>query len=123
MQLSGDSELRGFQTALCRSLILAVCAILLILTTPFLASYAIMNQVLFLVLFAVGFLTAGISGLSFLGIFAWLTIEEFVGLNPQEPVWSQTIIDNFLAPRVRDVDRDHCESNTLADFATEGPAI
>jgi uncharacterized membrane protein YccC len=96
LQWSGDSDLRGFQTAFCRSLILAVCAILLILTTPFLASYAIMNLVLFLVLFAVGFLTAGISVFSFFGIFAWLTIEEFVGLNPQEPVWSQTIIDNFL---------------------------
>jgi uncharacterized membrane protein YccC len=96
LQLSGDSDLRRFQTALRDSLILAVCAILLILTTPFLASYAIMNLVLFLLLFAVGFLTAGISGLSFWGLLAWLIIETFVGLNPQEPVSSQTIIDNFL---------------------------
>jgi uncharacterized membrane protein YccC len=95
-QLSGDSDLRGFQAALRGSLILAVCAILLITITPFLASYAIMNLVLFLVLFAVGFLATGISGLSFWGLFAWLTIEAFVGLNPQEPVQSQTIIDNFL---------------------------
>jgi uncharacterized membrane protein YccC len=73
-----------------------VCAILLILTTPFLPSYAIMNLVLFLALFAVGFLTVSISGLSFWGLFAWLTIETFVGLNPQEPVSSQTIIDDFL---------------------------
>jgi uncharacterized membrane protein YccC len=88
--------LRGFQKALRGSLILAVCAIVLILTTPFLTSYAIMSLVLFLLLFAVGFLTAGISGLSFWGLFAWLTISTFVGLNPQEPVSSQTIIDDFL---------------------------
>jgi uncharacterized membrane protein YccC len=55
-----------------------------------------MSLVLFLLLFAVGFLTAGISGLSFWGLFAWLTISTFVGLNPQEPVSSQTIIDDFL---------------------------
>jgi hypothetical protein len=96
LQLSGESDLRGFQTALRGSLILVVCAILLILTTPFLPSYAIMNLVLFLALFAVGFLTVSISGLSFWGLFAWLTIETFVGLNPQEPVSSQTIIDDFL---------------------------
>ena len=96
LQLSGDSDLRGFQNALRGSLILAACAILLILTTPFLASYAIMNLVLFLLLFAVGFLTAGISLFSFWGVLAALIIQMFVGLNPQEPVWSQTIIDNFL---------------------------
>jgi hypothetical protein len=55
-----------------------------------------MSLVLFLLLFAVGFLTAGISGLSFWVLFAWLTISTFVGLNPQEPVSSQTIIDDFL---------------------------
>ena len=76
--------------------ILAACAILLILTISFLASYAIMNLVLFLLLFAVGFLTAGISLFSFWGVLAALIIQMFVGLNPQEPVSSQTIIDNFL---------------------------
>ena len=96
LQLSGDSDLRGFQNALRGSLILVVCVILLILTTPFLASYALMNLVLFFLMFAVGFLTAGISGLSFWGLFTWLTIEAFVGTNPQVPVSSQTIIDNFV---------------------------
>jgi hypothetical protein len=96
LPLSGESDLRRFQTALRGSLILALCAILLILTTPFLASYAIMNLVLFLVLFVVGFLRGGNSGVTFWWLFAWLTIETFVGLNPQEPVRSQTIIDNFV---------------------------
>lgn len=96
LQLSGDSDLRGFLNALRGSLILVVCAILLILTTPFLASYALMNLVLFFLMFAVGFLTPGTSGLSFWGLFTWLTIEAFVGTNPQVPVSSQTIIDNFI---------------------------
>jgi hypothetical protein len=55
-----------------------------------------MNLVLFFLMFAVGFLTAGTSGLSFWGLFSWLTIEAFVGTNPQVPVSSQTIIDNFV---------------------------
>ena len=96
LQLSGDSDLRGFQNAIRGSLILVVCVILLILTTPFLASYVLMNLVLFFLMFAVGFLTAGTSGLSFWGLFSWLTIEAFVGTNPQVPVSSQTIIDNFV---------------------------
>jgi hypothetical protein len=96
LQLSGDSDLRGFQNALRGSLILVVCVILLILTTPFLASYALMNLALFFLMFAVGFLTAGTSALSFWGLFTWLTIEAFVGTNPQVPVSSQTIIDNFV---------------------------
>jgi uncharacterized membrane protein YccC len=96
LQLSGDSDLRGFQNALRGSLILVVCVILLILATPFLASYALMNLVLFFLMFAVGFLTAGTSALSFWGLFTWLTIEAFVGTNPQVPVSSQTIIDNFV---------------------------
>jgi uncharacterized membrane protein YccC len=55
-----------------------------------------MNLALFLVLFAFGFLTAHIPGITFGIQIAYLTISAFVGLNPQEPVASQTIIDTFL---------------------------
>jgi uncharacterized membrane protein YccC len=75
---------------------LAGCAVLLLLTTPFLANYALMNLALFLVLFAFGFLTARIAGINFWMQVAFLTISAFVGLNPQEPVASQTIINTFL---------------------------
>jgi uncharacterized membrane protein YccC len=74
----------------------SACAVLLILTTPFLADYAVMNLVLFLVLFTIGFLTVRIPRINFWMEFAFLTTSAFVALNPQEPVSSQTIIDTFI---------------------------
>ena len=82
-RLGGTGDLRAFQTALRGSMILAVCAVLLILTTPFLTNYAIMNLALFLLLFTIGFLTARIAGITFWMEFAFLTISEFVALNPR----------------------------------------
>src|SRR4029077_5846889 len=95
-RVGGTGDLRAFQTAFLASLMLAACAALLILTTPFLVDYAAMNVVLFLILFTLGFLTARIPGINFWIQLAYLTISAFVGLNPQEPVASQTIIDTFL---------------------------
>jgi uncharacterized membrane protein YccC len=95
-RLGGTGDLRAFQTALRGSLILAVCAALLILTAPFLASYATMNLALFLLLFTTGFLTARIAGMTFWMEFTFLTISQLVALNPQNPVPSQTIIDAFV---------------------------
>jgi uncharacterized membrane protein YccC len=96
LRVGGTGDLRAFQTAFRASLLLAVCAALLILTTPFLVDYAAMNVVLFLILFALGFLTARIPGINFWIQLSYVTISAFVGLNPQEPVASQTIIDTFL---------------------------
>jgi hypothetical protein len=96
LRLGGTGDLRAFQTTLHGSLILATCAVLLILTTPFCANYAVTNLLLFLVLFAVGFLTVRIPGINFWMEVAFLTISAFVALNPQEPVSSQTIIDTFI---------------------------
>jgi uncharacterized membrane protein YccC len=96
LRLGGAGDLRAFQTTLRSSLVLAACAVLLMLTTPFFANYAVTNLVLFLVLFAVGFLTVRIPGLNFWMEFAFLTISAFVALNPQEPVSSQTIINTFI---------------------------
>jgi uncharacterized membrane protein YccC len=95
-RLGGTGDLRAFQTALRGSLILAVCAALLILTAPFLANYATMNLALFFLLFTAGFLTARIAGMTFWMEFTFLTISQLVALNPQNPVPSQSIIDAFL---------------------------
>jgi p-hydroxybenzoic acid efflux pump subunit AaeB len=92
----GSGDLRSFQTALRASLVLAACAALLLLTTPLLASYLAMSVALFVVLFAFGFLTARIQGITYWIQVAYLTVPAFVGLNPQAPVASQTIIDTFL---------------------------
>jgi hypothetical protein len=92
----GSGDLRSFQTAFRWSLILAGCALLLLVTTPLLANYVEMSVALFLVLFAFGFFTARIRGISFGMQVAYVAIPAFVGLNPQEPVASQTIIDTFV---------------------------
>ena len=96
MRAGGSGDLRAFQTALAGSVVLAGCAVLLLLTTPFLANYFIMNLALFFVLFAFGFVTARIAGINFWMQLGYLSISLFVGLNPQEPVPSQAIINTFL---------------------------
>ena len=93
---AGGGDLRAFQTALAGSLLLFGCAALLLLVTPFLASYVVMNLTLFVVLFAFGFVTARIAGINFWMQLGYLTISALVGLNPQEPVAAQTIINTFL---------------------------
>jgi hypothetical protein len=96
LRVGGTGDLRAFQTAFRASLMLAACAALLILTTPFLVDYAAMDVALILILFTLGFLTARIPGINFRVQLAYLTISVFVELNPQEPIAAQTIIDTFL---------------------------
>jgi hypothetical protein len=96
LQAGGTGDLRAFQNASLKALALIGCASLLILTTPFLAGYTAMSLVLFLILFLFGFLTARSTGINSWILVGFLTISAFVGLNPQVPVASQTIIDTFL---------------------------
>jgi uncharacterized membrane protein YccC len=96
IRLGGTGDLRAFQNAFLGCLALAGCAVVALATTPLLASYLAMNVALFLVLFGFGFATAKITGISFGMELAFLIISAFVGLNPQQPVSSQTIIDTFL---------------------------
>jgi uncharacterized membrane protein YccC len=96
LQAGGTGDLRAFQDGSVKVLALVCCVFLLILTTPFLAGYAAMNLVLFVILFTFGFLTARSAGINSWTLVGFLTISVFVGLNPQVPVASQTIIDAFV---------------------------
>ena len=89
-------DLRSFQNGFLAALVLTACAALLILTTPFLADYLVMNLALFFILFVFGFVTFRIPGVTLWIQITYLSISTFVGLNPQVPVASQTIIDSFL---------------------------
>jgi uncharacterized membrane protein YccC len=55
-----------------------------------------MNLVLFLILFTFGYCLAKIGAITFWIQMALLTISTFVGLDPQHPVPSLTIIETFL---------------------------
>jgi p-hydroxybenzoic acid efflux pump subunit AaeB len=96
IRAGGTGDLRAFQNAFKGSLVLIGCAILLLLTTPFLSDYIVMNLALFVILFVFGFAMAAAGGITFWIQLALLTISTFVGLDPQHPVPSTTIIDTFL---------------------------
>jgi len=92
----GTGDFRAFQRLFSAYLILSVYTALLILITPFMANYLVMNLTLFVGLFIFGFMTVRLPGLSFWSIVAILSTSVFVGLNSQEPVPSDTIIDSVL---------------------------
>jgi len=96
LRAGGTGDLRAFQRLFFTWLILSLYAALLIVITPFLASYLVMNLTLFVALFVFGFLTARTPGFSFWGIVTILSTSVFVGLNAQVPVESSTIIDSVL---------------------------
>jgi hypothetical protein len=96
LRAGGTGDQRIIQNGVLAAIGLILLTILLLLATPFLASYTAMNLALFSVLFAFGFLTARISGITMWMQTALLSTSAFVGLNPQQPVPSQTIIDTFV---------------------------
>ncbi|MBV8211890.1 MAG: FUSC family protein [Verrucomicrobia bacterium] len=96
IRAGGTGDLRAFRNAFIGSLGLIACVIVLFLTTPFLASYLVMNLVLFALLFTLGFFMAQAAGITFWIQLSFLTISTFVGLDPQRPVPSLTIIETFL---------------------------
>jgi len=96
LRAGGMGDLRAFQNSFLAALGLAACVVLLILVTPLLPDYSAMNVALFLMMFVVGFMTARSAGINFWTQIGMLTIYTFVGLNPQQPVPTQTIIDTFV---------------------------
>ena len=96
IRAGGTGDLRGFQRLFFACLILWVYAALLIVITPLVASYLVMNLTLFVALFIFGFMTARTPGLSFWGMVTILSTSVFVGLNAQVPVATSTIIDSVL---------------------------
>ena len=96
LRSGGTGDLRGFQNSFLAALGLAACAFILILVTPLLADYPAMNLALFLMMFVVGFTTARSAGINFWTQIGMLTVYAFVGLNPQQPVPTATIIDTYV---------------------------
>jgi uncharacterized membrane protein YccC len=96
LRAGGTGDLRSFQNSFLAALGLAACAVLLILVTPFLADYLVMNLALFLILFVFGFMTARSAGVNFWMQIGMLIIYTFVGLDPQQAVPTPTIIDTFV---------------------------
>jgi len=96
LRAGGFGDLGIFQRTFWASLWFIAVVILLLLVVPFLADYAAMNAALAAILFALGFFTAKMAGPGFWSQLVILGVSVFVGLNPQVPVASTTIIDSFL---------------------------
>ncbi len=96
VRAGGAGDLRIFQRVFFAALVFIPTVALLHLSTPVLANYTVMNLALFGILFALGFFTARLPGLTFWTQVAILGVSVFVGLNPQQPVPSLTIIETFL---------------------------
>ena len=96
IRVGGTGDLRGFQRLFFACCILSGYAAFLVLVTPFLASYILMNVLLLVGLFIFGFVTARTPGFSFWAIVTILGTSVLIGLNPQDPVATSTIIDSVL---------------------------
>jgi len=96
LRAGGSGDRRAFQNAFLGCLVFTACTVALLALAPLLASYLTMNLVLFFVLFAFGFATAKVSGITFGMQLGFLIVSAFVGLNLQQPVSSQAIIDTFV---------------------------
>jgi uncharacterized membrane protein YccC len=96
MRAGGTGDLRAFQRFFFACLILSVYTALLIVITPLLANYLVMNLTLFVALFIFGLITARTPGFSFWAIVTILSTSVLVGLNAQVPVQTSTIIDSVL---------------------------
>jgi len=96
LSAGGTGDLRAFQNGVIVAAGLVICVVFLLLITPILASYTAMNVALFLILFGFGFLTARVSGVNRWMLVTFYAISVLVGLNPQQPISSQTIIDAFI---------------------------
>ena len=96
VRTGGTGDVGIFQRVFLAGLYFIPTVALLHVSTPALASYSVMNLSLFSILFALGFFTARLPGLTFWSQVVILGISTFVGLNPQQPVPSLTIIETFL---------------------------
>jgi p-hydroxybenzoic acid efflux pump subunit AaeB len=96
LRAGGTGDLRAFQRLFFACLVFSAYTALLIVITPFLASYLVMNLTLFVGLFIFGFLTFGTPGFSFWAIVTILSTSVFVGLDAEVPVETSTIIDSVL---------------------------
>jgi uncharacterized membrane protein YccC len=96
LRAGGRGDLRIFQRMFGASLLFIPVTILLLLLVPYLANYAAMNVALFAIVFALGFSTARLAGISFWSLMVIYGVSVFVGLNPQVPVSSILIINSFV---------------------------
>lgn len=92
----GRGDRRAFYYVIVNTLVMIGVSLLLLLTTPMMASYAVMNTVIFTWLFVWGYLSYTTRGVTVPMQFCMLLIVGILGLNAQKAVGFQQIADNFF---------------------------
>jgi len=92
----GQGDRRTFHYLVYSALVLLFFSIVLLLTTPMLSSYAVMNVVLFTWLFLWGYLSFQTRGVTIPMQMGMLAAVGLLGLNAQVPVQFQSIADLFF---------------------------
>jgi uncharacterized membrane protein YccC len=92
----GEGDRRAFTYVIILALVGIPYAALLLVITPFLANYAVMNLFIFSGLFALGFAFARQGGISLYGQCGMLFFIGAIGLNPQQPVQFPQILNCYF---------------------------
>lgn len=93
---SGRGDQRIFHATVFSILITGAVCVALLAFTPLLASYAVMNIVIFTWLFTWGYLSFGITGVNLPMQMAMLLIVGILSLNAQEPVQFPQVVGIFF---------------------------
>ncbi len=92
----GRGDMRAFHYVIYTTLVMGALSILLLLSTPMMASYSVMNVLLFTSMFLWGYLTYTVRGMTIPMQMGLLSIVGVLGLNAQKPVQFQSIADLFF---------------------------
>lgn len=92
----GEGDRRAFEYVIRAALIGIPYSALLLLITPFLSHYFVMNCFLFIGLFLLGYFISGQGGISLYAQVGMLLFVGTVSMNPQEPVGFQAVVDNYF---------------------------
>lgn len=92
----GRGDWRAFHYVINSILVLLAVSIVLLAIRPMLSSYAVMNTIIFVWLFVWGYNTFTTRGMTIPMQTAMLMIVGILGLNGQEPIAFQSIVDFFF---------------------------
>ncbi|HVE15871.1 MAG TPA: FUSC family protein, partial [Chthoniobacterales bacterium] len=92
----GEGDRRSFVYVIRAAIAGIPYSLLLLVITPFLADYFVMNVFLFIGLFLLGSTIASMGGISLYAQCGMLLFVGTISMNPQEPVGFQAIVDNYF---------------------------
>jgi len=92
----GRGDWRAFHYVVFNTILLIIVSVILLAIRPLLSSYAVMNTIIFTWLFAWGYLSFKVRGVTIPMQLAMLMIVGILGLNGQEAISFQAIVDYFF---------------------------